>query len=127
MRILLIVFLTVIAAEFTYAQDGNGRLNIFIDCQMRCDFTYIRQEIDFVNFMQDRYQSDVYILTTRQRTGSGGDEIQLVFTGNNIYSAFSDTLLYNLSPDATEAIERADFVKNVKNFDTRTKIQLIHL
>ena len=114
MRIQLFIILVLTGFNNVFSQGQNDRLSIFIDCQMRCDWTYIRQEIDFVNFMQDRYQSDLYILATRQRTGSGGDEIQLAFTGNGEFSELSDTLEYSLSPDATEAIEREVLVEKVK-------------
>lgn len=114
MRFILFIFAGFMLSSSLYAQTENDRLNIFIDCQMRCDFTYIRQEINFVNFMQDRYLSDIYILATRQRTGSGGEEIQLVITGNQQFENRIDTLIYSLSPDATEAIEREQFVINVK-------------
>ena len=96
------------------AQGQIDRLNIFIDCQMRCDFTYIRQNIEFVNFMQDRFQADVFILATQLRTGSGGRDVQLVFSGNGQFEGVGDTINYQLSPDATDAIAREAFVRNVK-------------
>jgi len=34
-------------------------LKIFLDCQTRCDMTYFRQEMGFVNFMQDRQEAEV--------------------------------------------------------------------
>ncbi len=112
-KILMVAF----SCFFLFNLSGQGsidRLDIFIDCQMRCDFTYIRQNIEFVNFMQDRFQSDVYILATRLRTGSGGNEIQLVFSGNEEFAGIEDTITYQLIPEATDAIQREAFVKNVK-------------
>jgi hypothetical protein len=96
------------------SQDIIDRLDIFIDCQFGCDFTYIRQNIEFVNFMQDRFQADVFVLATRLRTGSGGREIQLVFSGNDQFVGMDDTISYQLIPEATDAIEREALVKNVK-------------
>lgn len=96
------------------SQEIVDRLDIFIDCQFGCDFTYIRQNMEFVNFMQDRFQADVFILATRLRTGSGGREIQLVFSGNDQFQGMKDTLNYQLIPEATDAIEREALVKHVK-------------
>ena len=54
-----------------YAQE---RPKIFIDCRTYCDFTYIKSEIDFVDFMLDRQSAELYILLIDQNTGSGGEE-----------------------------------------------------
>ena len=88
--------------------------DIFIDCQMNCDWIYIKQEIQFVNYMQNRQEADVYILATRQRTGAGGREIQLVFIGNDDLSGIQDTTRYFIDPNATDAIEREQFVNELK-------------
>ena len=98
----------------TIASFGQSdRLNIYVDCQMRCDRTYMREQIKYVNYMQDRFEADVYILATRQRTGSGGDEIQILFTGNKSFAGEIDTIVYQLDADATNSISRSAFVKNL--------------
>ena len=61
----------------------SSRPDIFIDCQMYCQMNYIREQINFVNYMQNRQEADIYILATSQRTGAGGREVQLAFEGNN--------------------------------------------
>ncbi len=114
MRVTLSIFLSLFFSSFILSQTGTERIGIYIDCQMRCDYTYIKEEIQFVNYMQDRHEADVYILATRQRTGAGGNEIQLVFTGNNAYAEIQDTIIYFVDPDATDAIEREQLVKNLK-------------
>lgn len=88
--------------------------DVFLDCQTRCYSTFIRQEITFVNYLQDRTKADVYILITSQTTGSGGREYQLVMNGHNSYAWIQDTLKFQISPDATEAISRQDVVDNLK-------------
>ena len=96
------------------AQTTDDRPDIFIDCQMYCDFTYIKQEIRFVNFLQNRQDADVYVLATRQSTGAGGREIQLSFNGNNEFAAINDTIIYFTDPNSTEAIQREQFVQEIK-------------
>lgn len=114
MHKLPLVFAFIIVSLQLGAQETNSRLSIFVDCQMRCDFTYLKQEITFVDYMQDRFQADVYVLATRQRTGSGGNEVRLSFQGNNQYADIQDTLIYFVDADATDAISREIFVKQLK-------------
>jgi hypothetical protein len=97
-----------------FAQSSVERPNIFIDCQMNCDWIYIKQEIQFVNYMQNRQEADIYILATRQRTGGGGREVQLAFIGNKDFEGIQDTLIYFVDPNATDAIEREQFVNELK-------------
>ena len=96
------------------AQSNNSKINLFIDCQMRCDFTYVKQEVRFVNYMNNRDEADVYVLATTQQLGSGGREIQLSFLGNNGYEGINDTIKYTQIPESTQAVQRELFVKNLK-------------
>jgi hypothetical protein len=66
---------------------------VFIDCR-RCDRDYIRTEITFVNYVRDRQDSDVHVLITTQRTGSGGQEYAMDFIGQRDYSSIRHTLKY---------------------------------
>ncbi len=75
-------------------------VRIFIDCQ-RCDMNYIREEITYVNYVRDVKEAQVYILETRQGTGSGGSEYTFTFLGQNDYLGENDTLIYSSAPDDT--------------------------
>ncbi len=69
---------------------------IYIDCA-DCDendLDYIRSEINFVNFVRDRFEADVFILITGQTTGSGGSEITMEFSGQHKFEGKDDTLKY---------------------------------
>jgi len=114
MKTCLILIYSLLLSTFLFAQNQKDRPDIFIDCQMNCDWFYIKQEIQFVNYMQDRTQADIYILATRQRTGAGGREVQLAFIGNNEFTGIQDTIKYFTDPNATDAIEREQFVNEVK-------------
>ena len=114
MKISLTLILSLLLSAVLFAQNTKERPDIFIDCQMSCDWTYIKQEIQFVNYMQNRQEADIYILATRQTTGAGGREIQLAFIGNKEFSAIKDTIKYFTDPNATDAIEREQFVSELK-------------
>ena len=69
------------------------RLRVFLECRgVRCDFDYMRREIGFVDWMRDPSDADVHILGTAERTGSGGQSVDLAFLGSGDYSVASDTL-----------------------------------
>lgn len=114
MKSSLIFIFSLLFACTLCAQNSKDRPDIFIDCQMNCDWIYIKQEIQFVNYMQNRQEADIYILATRQRTGAGGREVQLAFIGNNEFSDTRDTIKYFTDPNATDAIEREQFVNELK-------------
>ncbi len=98
MKTSLTLSIIFFCCSFLFAQNPKDRPDIFIDCQMYCDMVYIKQEIRFVNYMQNRQEADIYILTTRQRTGAGGNEIQMAFIGNNKFSTIRDTIRYFTDP-----------------------------
>ncbi len=62
---------------------AQSRIGIFLDCQMRCDRDYLKQELQFVNWMFNRQEADLYILATDQDSGAGGEQVQLVLIGAN--------------------------------------------
>lgn len=114
MKSIFIFFLSIFLGSLLSGQVTDNRPDIFIDCQMNCDWIYIKQEIRFVNFLQNRQEADVYVLATRQRTGAGGEEVQLSFNGNNEFSAIRDTIIYFTDPNSTDAIRREQFVSEIK-------------
>ncbi len=77
--LLLCGWMGLLAVSLCSAQDTPesrpaseiGKLNVYLDCK-RCDTEYIRQEITFINYVRDWRDSDVHVLVTTERTGSGG-------------------------------------------------------
>ena len=86
--------------EKTQENLREDAVKIFIDCQF-CDMNFIRQEIPYVNYVRDVKEAEVYILETRQNTGSGGSEYTFVFVGQNKFEGKNDTLTYATRPDDT--------------------------
>lgn len=75
-------------------------VKVFIDCRY-CDMDYIRREIPYVNYVRDTRDAQVYILETRQETGSGGREYSFFFQGQKEFAGMNDTLKYASMPDDT--------------------------
>ena len=75
---------------------------------------YIKKEIPFVNFVRDIGDADVYIISTSQRTGSGGTEYTYYITGQKTFGGMVDTVKYVSGPDDTQDVIREKSVKTLK-------------
>ena len=87
--------------------------SVFIDCE-NCDMDFIKTEISFVNYVRERKEADVYILISRQRTGSGGRKYTLIFSGQNRFALMDDTLYFFTEKAASEDLVRRKMVKTIK-------------
>ncbi len=67
--------------------------SVFLDCR-RCDRSYIRREITFVNYVRDRVEADVHLLMVNQTTGGGGQSYVLDFIGQNRFGGLGFRLGY---------------------------------
>ncbi len=83
-------------------EDG---LRIFIDCA-RCDMNFIRDEIPYVNYVREVKEAQLYILETREITGSGGRKYTYAFIGQQEFSGINDTLVYSSRPDDSRDYQR---------------------
>jgi len=84
----------MVSLTVTFAQNPPSRLKVFLDCRTRCDFNYIRSEINIVDYMIVQSDADVHILINNQITGGGGGKTQLIFYGLKRFAAMLDTLNY---------------------------------
>ena len=107
--IMLFLFVPTSSAQDTEQVPDSLKkdaVNMFLDCH-RCDMNHIRREIPYINYVRDVREADVYVLQTRQSTGSGGTEYTYTFHGQGRFSGLNDTLVYNSRPDDT-----MDFTRN---------------
>lgn len=113
-----VLFLSFILAMAASAQNNSGqkeRLKVFIDCSNTwCDMDFIRTEINIVDFLADRLASDVHVLITSQNTGSGNNQYQMIFYGQNRFAYFTDTLLFTTDANATQVATRDALLKQLK-------------
>ncbi|MCD6116634.1 hypothetical protein J7K93_06450 [bacterium] len=94
-------------------EKNKSALKIFIDCEY-CDFDFIREEIPFVNYVNDYKEADVHILITSRETGSGGRECSSIFIGEKQFEGKNDTLLFYSKQTDTEDDFRIRIVKILK-------------
>jgi len=116
MRKLILTILFLFALYITgWSQNiYPDRLKVFIDCHSGCDMTYIRSEINIVDFLLDRQAADVHVLITDQNTGGGGDEYQVIFFGQHQFKSMSDTIRFINDANATDFEERVLLLKYIK-------------
>jgi len=114
-HILLMVILYVGPLFSAVAQDDRpSKLKVFLDCRMRCDFNYIRSEINIVDYSLNQNEADVHILINSQITGGGGARISISFFGQQRFSAMRDTLVYSIPPNQAATQTRDAMLQYLK-------------
>lgn len=103
---------TVLATRYSVPKRPKT-VDIYIDCH-RCDFDYIRSEIMWVNYVIDPKNADVYVMISRQRTGSGGREYTISLIGQKNWALKRDTLKFNTQWNDSREIIRRKLVKTLK-------------
>ena len=98
---------------FATAAEAQGRVRVFLDCGA-CDFDYLRQEIQFVDYVRDRADADVHVLTTTQNTGGGGTEYVFKFIGLGRFAGIDDELRYQSLQTSTRDERRSGYTQILK-------------
>lgn len=112
--VLVCFILTVILYPLTTSgqESQQSRVpNVFVDC--RCSVNYIRTNVDFVNYVRDQADADIYLRITDAPTGSGRQFV-LDFRGLSSFSARRDTLVFETPNTATSDEERAELVRHIR-------------
>jgi len=116
------VLFSVIVISFSSAspQDVEGSssiqnlaVKVFLEGFNRYE-EFIKTEIRIVNYVRDPKQAQVFIMLTKQQTGSGGTEFTLTFEGQENFGGLNDTLKYVSKEDDTDDTIRKGLVKKLK-------------
>ena len=78
------------------------------------DLDYFRREITFVNYVRDRADAEVHILTTTQATGGGGREFTIAFIGLKKFEGQKNSLKFATKPADTEDTIRKELARYFK-------------
>ncbi|HOU03100.1 MAG TPA: hypothetical protein PK719_04625 [Bacteroidales bacterium] len=115
-KLLLPLVLTVFSIPmFSQLPDSQSdtlrvnALNVFMTAS-----DYIKKEIPYINYVRDRQDADVYIISTQESTGSGGYVSTFFIVGQGKYNGMADTVKCNINPDETSDTRRAKEVKTLK-------------
>ncbi len=105
--LLILVFLVVEPWVAAVAQEVRpSKLKIFLDCRTKCDFNYIRSEINIVDYLINQNEADVHILINSQAAGGGGVRTNIIFYGKRKFSSTQDTLSYSYPPNQADSQTR---------------------
>ncbi|NQT24881.1 hypothetical protein HQ585_05985 [candidate division KSB1 bacterium] len=118
-RILLVSLVILCVNGYTQASTKTDLnpdvINIYIDSpDWWMDLDYFRTEIPFVNYMRDRADADLHILTTTQSTGGGGREFTINFIGLQKFKGQTNTLKYTSVQTDTDDIIRKELARYFK-------------
>lgn len=108
-----VILFSTINAQSNQSLIKEGAPKIFIDCGY-CDMNYIKEQIPIVNYVRDRKDADVHVLSTSQRTGSNGYDYTLYFIGENGYAAVKDTIKYTTFGTDSDDQTREKMVRALK-------------
>ena len=117
MAFLCFLILFVSARIFCSAQNSTSpqRLKLFLDCKAwNCPFDYIRSEINFVDYVNDRYAANVFVLLTSSNTGGDGQEYKIYFEGLENFKSLNDTFTYVRTAFETDDEDRKKMVQTLK-------------
>jgi hypothetical protein len=92
----------------------QSSLRVFLDCQggvRGCDRDFFVQEMGFVNWVRDRFDSDVHLLVTSLAAGNGGRAISVNFLGQKSYTGKIDTLVVTTLPNDADDRVRRDLLR----------------
>jgi hypothetical protein len=92
-------------------------VRVFLDCQGRirgCDRDFIVTDVNFVNWMRDRFDADVQILVSGLPNGGGGNENTITFIGRRRFEGMADTLVLNTLPNDPDDRIRRELTRTFK-------------
>lgn len=103
-------FITIIGILFIstlYSQTNTNDLKVFLDCRS-CDQTYIKQNLNNVEFVRDQNFADVHLFFRTQRNANGGRKYDVEFIGQNDFLGVDDVITFSTNTDMT-----SDTVRNL--------------
>jgi hypothetical protein len=92
-------------------------VRVFLDCQQvfrGCDRDFFVTEVNFVNWVRDRFDAEVQLLVTSLSNGGGGTEYTMTFIGRKRFEGMVDTLVHNSRPNDPDDRIRRDLARTVK-------------
>lgn len=107
-----LALIAVGAPALMHAQVPSA-LPVFLDCRTFCDDSFIRTEIEWVNWVRDRAVADVQVLITEEDAGAGGEQFTLAFIGLREQAGRADTLTFTTNPTTTQDEERQGLVRTL--------------
>ena len=118
---LAVTMIVVPGAAAQTPAPASGRLRVFLECG-DCFETYLRDEIEWVDFLRDPNGADVHIIGTSNSTGGGGREVVLRFVGLGRFQGI-DTELKAVSQSGDTDDMRRQVIRRVVSVGLLTYLE----
>jgi len=109
----VLIFFLLVSTLLSQNVTKNDAPNLYIDCSS-CDMTYIRTELDYVNYVIDRNDADLFIMITWQSTGGNGRKYTMTLEGHQRFEGLSDTLIFVTDQEMSDDEIRAKTLQWLK-------------
>jgi len=96
-----------------FSQTNTNNLKVFLDCRS-CDNTYIKQNLNNVEFVRDQNFADVHLFFATQRNANGGRLYDVEFIGQNDFSEMNDKISFSTNTNMTDDDVRNVILKQLK-------------
>ncbi len=97
----------------TTPHEKDLAIRVYLDCD-GCDQDHIKSKLTFVNYVRDRHDSQVHIMITSERTGSGGRQYTQTFLGQREFSGVNDTLTFGTRETDSDDTIRNEMIRVMK-------------
>ena len=87
------------------AAGDAARVRVHLDCD-ECDFDFVREAVDFVDWVRDRQTAQVEVLVTIAKTGGGGTRFDVRFVGRQDFAGVDDDASWSAPPAAPDDLVR---------------------
>jgi hypothetical protein len=100
----------------TTEKKNDDKVKIFLDCTRPwlCDVDFLRNEFKMVDYVRDRFTSDVHVILNTQFSGGGGEQNELICIGIGRFLNKNDTLRYFNDATSTDDDKRQKLMKYLK-------------
>jgi len=96
-----------------FSQTNTSNLKVFLDCRS-CDNTYIKQNLNNVEFVRDQNFADVHLFFATQRNANRGRLYDVEFIGKNAFSEMNDKISFSTNTNMTDDDVRNLILKQLK-------------
>ena len=107
----ILTYLVLLISNSLYSQEDLNTL--FIKCD-RCDNSFLKNEINYVNHVRDQGLADIQLFIYRNRNGNNGNRYSLDFIGKNIFLDKKISLSLDTNPKMTRDEVRVSLKKKIE-------------
>ena len=108
---LLFTIVLILVVYVSYADEGK-KLKVYVDSEA-IDFDFLREKINYVDYVYDPQSCDVQIILLKQSAGNGGYKYAVRFVGKGFSDINNFLLNTTILPNDSEDVERQKLVRTI--------------